>query len=507
MKFSNRYFTTLICSTLMFAAGCASAPEIHDYPATASAREEVSKLATDIQTADSQQFEVLAPTSFRKAKESFADAKQSLEKQKDDKATLHAVAESRAFLTRSNQTVKQVNEILPDVIVARQQALAAGARDTLSVEMNKADSQFKDMTSDIEKNDTKEAVSERTAMQATYLDLELLSIKRSKLSASRNALAQAIKEGAEKLAPRSLAIAQKSIQDADSFITGNRHESAQIAEFSAKSQKSAEHVLKITRDAKLGTKVSAEDMALRVEAGENQVAKRDGQLNVKQAQINEKTAQIDEKESEIAKSAASNQALATENLANKAELARGEGANVALTAANAVQASEIAKSNSKNQALTATNSDMQAEQATNLRYETARKQFTAQEAEVYKQGDTLTIRLRGLEFPKSQAVLKGSNFPLLAKVQRVIADLGSSSVIVEGHTDSTGSKALNEKLSQERAQAVSAYLSSNLAGRSVKIKAVGFGDQKPLASNGTLNGRAQNRRVDVVIHQGSTTSL
>jgi OOP family OmpA-OmpF porin len=507
MIFNNLYKTTLICSTLILATACASTPGIQDFPATASAREEFTKLTADLNKADREQYEVLAPTNFRKSQEAYDDAKLSLDKQKDDKATLHAIAESRAYLGRANQTVKQVSEILPDVVVARQQAVDAGARSTLSVEMKKADSQLKDMTSDIEKNETKEAISERSAMQTTYLDLELQSIKRAKLSAPRNTLAAAVKEGAGKLAPRSLAIAEKSIQDADSFITGNRHETEQIANFTAKSQKSAEHVLKITRDAKSGKHVSAEDMALRVEDGENKVTARDGQLKVKQAQINEKSAELEVKDNEIAETGAENHALAAENLETQAALARNEGANVALTAANTAQAGEIAKGAAENQALAANNSDMQAEQAMNQRFETARKQFTKQEAEVYKQGNTLTIRLRGLEFPASQAVLKGSNFPLLAKVQRVIADFGSSSVVVEGHTDSTGNKANNEKLSTERAQAVSTYLSSNLGNQKVNIEAVGFGDQKPLASNKTSSGRAQNRRVDVLIHQGPAKAL
>ncbi|MES2855699.1 MAG: OmpA family protein, partial [Bdellovibrionota bacterium] len=487
-------------ATLVIASACASTPGIQEYPATANAREEVLKLATDIQSAEGYQFEVLAPTSFKKANEAFADAKLSLEKQKPDKATLHLVAESRAHLNRSTTSVKQVTELLPDVIVARQQALTAGARETLSVEMKKADSRLKDITSDIENNDTKDAVSERSAMQTAYLDLELLSIKRAKLSATRNTVAKAIEEGAKKHAPRSLAIAEKSLQDADSFITGNRHASVRIDEFAAKSQKSADHALKITRDAKSGKKVSAEDMALRVEKGENQVIARDGQLMAQ-------TAKLDMMSDEMAKADAENQALTAENVDNQSELARGEGANVALAAANAAQAGVIAKGNSANEALSAKNSDMQAEQTMNRRFETARKQFTSQEAEVYKQGKTLMIRLRGLEFPTSQAVLKGSNFPLLAKVQRVIADFESSSVVVEGHTDSTGSKARNEKLSTERAQAVSTYLSSNLSGQKVEIESVGFGDQKPLSSNSTPKGRAQNRRVDVLIQQGPAKAL
>ena len=95
--------------------------------------------------------------------------------------------------------------------------------------------------------------------------------------------------------------------------------------------------------------------------------------------------------------------------------------------------------------------------------------------------------------------MSGSNFPLLSKVQRVIATFDHGSVIVEGHTDSDGGKVLNEKLSAERAEAVKQYFIANNQGAAMEIKSVGYGFQKPLGTNKTAAGRAQNRRVDVLI--------
>jgi len=72
-------------------------------------------------------------------------------------------------------------------------------------------------------------------------------------------------------------------------------------------------------------------------------------------------------------------------------------------------------------------------------------------------------------------------------------------VTVEGHTDSTGGKKLNQKLSAARAEAVKEYLEVNAADPSIEFDSKGFGYDKPLATNKTPEGRAQNRRVDVVI--------
>ncbi len=84
--------------------------------------------------------------------------------------------------------------------------------------------------------------------------------------------------------------------------------------------------------------------------------------------------------------------------------------------------------------------------------------------------------------------------------------MSADAVTIEGHTDSVGSEAKNVELSQARANAVKSYLESNAASdKTVRYSAEGFGFQKPIATNKTEAGRAQNRRVDVVIHTQPTS--
>jgi OOP family OmpA-OmpF porin len=130
--------------------------------------------------------------------------------------------------------------------------------------------------------------------------------------------------------------------------------------------------------------------------------------------------------------------------------------------------------------------------------DSARKAFSPDEAEVYRQGDKLLIRLKAINFVSGRSELPTDALPLLAKVKTVAAELNPSAVVVEGHTDSTGSEQVNEALSQERAQSVATYFENNGLDRE-KVEVMGFGYKKPLASNKTAEGRAQNRRVDVLI--------
>ncbi len=86
---------------------------------------------------------------------------------------------------------------------------------------------------------------------------------------------------------------------------------------------------------------------------------------------------------------------------------------------------------------------------------------------------------------------------LLAKVNDIITALEAELVAVQGHTDSVGAADLNSKLSTKRANSVAIYLSSLAGG--YKIGYIGYGESRPIASNETKEGRAINRRVDLVI--------
>ncbi len=87
------------------------------------------------------------------------------------------------------------------------------------------------------------------------------------------------------------------------------------------------------------------------------------------------------------------------------------------------------------------------------------------------------------------------SFPLLNQVSQVLNDFPKMRVSIEGHTDSVGKEASNMRLSQRRAEAVLDYLVSKGISPD-RLEANGFGPTKPVASNKTARGRAQNRRTE-----------
>jgi outer membrane protein OmpA-like peptidoglycan-associated protein len=124
--------------------------------------------------------------------------------------------------------------------------------------------------------------------------------------------------------------------------------------------------------------------------------------------------------------------------------------------------------------------------------------FTPEEAVVIRQPGRLTLRLKGISFERGDAVVMPESYALLAKVIRAIDELPGASITVQGHTDSQGDAERNLVLSQQRAEAVRAFLEANTDLSDRLVNTVGLGETTPVASNDTAEGRALNRRIDVV---------
>lgn len=113
--------------------------------------------------------------------------------------------------------------------------------------------------------------------------------------------------------------------------------------------------------------------------------------------------------------------------------------------------------------------------------------------------DQLLVRMTGATtFEVDSDQIKPGFYSTLDKIANIVKKYGKTQLAVAGHTDSTGSAAYNQQLSQRRAWSVNTYLerSGVLAQR---ISSAGFGMDRPIANNNTEQGRRLNRRVDIVI--------
>jgi outer membrane protein OmpA-like peptidoglycan-associated protein len=103
-----------------------------------------------------------------------------------------------------------------------------------------------------------------------------------------------------------------------------------------------------------------------------------------------------------------------------------------------------------------------------------------------------------ITFDVSSSAVQESFKPTLASVARVLSEYDDTLVTISGHTDSSGSNEYNQLLSEQRASAVAnIILESGIVFE--RVAAVGFGEDQPVADNGSAAGRAENRRVEITL--------
>lgn len=114
-------------------------------------------------------------------------------------------------------------------------------------------------------------------------------------------------------------------------------------------------------------------------------------------------------------------------------------------------------------------------------------------------GDNITLNMPGnVTFATDSSDLSPAFFDVLTSVGKVLKEFDKTVVEVAGHTDSTGSDAYNQSLSERRAGSVAQYLQSQ-GVLSQRMITVGMGEARPVADNGTTDGRQANRRVEITM--------
>ncbi len=113
--------------------------------------------------------------------------------------------------------------------------------------------------------------------------------------------------------------------------------------------------------------------------------------------------------------------------------------------------------------------------------------------EVQKQ---LNDYARTILFDTGKSSIKAESTSVMVDIIQILNEYPTSKFTVEGHTDSVGSESLNQKLSEERANSVRDFLIDKGIGAD-RLTAIGYGEAKPIATNNTRAGRAENRRVEI----------
>ena len=461
-------------SSILIAA-CSSDVKKADISNSANPQEEITKLDNDIAMATTKNIDVLATSDFRSSVKWNEEAKNDLANKKKQDTILDDVRTGRGFLEKAYTTSENREAKASGLFEARQAALKAGAGKHPELR-----SEWKDIDSDVSsKADTLETVSTENLakFQTRYVDLERKATILTQLSTAQAMINGAKKDGASKMAPVTLKKTELAAKSAESVISTNvRHPEGYKA---AVTEANTEATLlqDVMTTIKENGKSLSEPAALKLVFQARKIKSLDA-------------ANAEKAAAEVALQK-KNQELSTDlENKNKDLTATQQNLTVATKDLNATKKDL----HSATQDLTTANASVEIQKA----LETARRQFSAEEAEAYQQGNNLLIRLKKVNFASGHADLPGNSLPLLAKVSEVAKSLKAAEIKVEGHTDSTGTAVQNKTISEQRAQAVASYFKTN-GFKDIDVQSMGFGFDKPIATNKSKEGRAQNRRVDIII--------
>lgn len=128
-----------------------------------------------------------------------------------------------------------------------------------------------------------------------------------------------------------------------------------------------------------------------------------------------------------------------------------------------------------------------------------RERMQGSGVEVVRQGDNITLDIpSGVTFAFDSAKINPAFHGTLDRMAETLREYGQTIVEVAGHTDNVGTEEYNQRLSVQRAQAVGDYLVARGVNRE-RLIVTGAGETRPVASNETEGGRAENRRVEMTI--------
>lgn len=477
MKTTNRIF--LLFSVFFIVSACASQQTVSS--PTNNPVQWVNQLEADLAEARSQDVNVLSPGLYNQAQSSLLAAKQALERGGKLSAIENYVAEGKDSLQKA-ETIAQVSRtILGETNNARAKALKVGA-DRLGEPYMDVERQYLELTKAIENDNLSYAQQNALEVQVAFRKLEIMAIKKSALGNARKMMADADKAKLQKIAPLAYGAAKQALNEAETYAGQNPYAAEMISQKNLHAEFMARRLISISESSKKLQPMTPESSAIYVE---NLLAQLGQSLNTGDIRDQNVDAQLDTLAAAAGTMERNNQALEKEKINFQHEIAALEQKLAAVQGVSREQA--VAKSR------------LSAKSAFNEQFSTVQRYFDSDEAEVYKQGGNLVIRLRGIKFPVGQATLTPANYTLLSKVQRAIQTFDQPRVTIEGHTDSTGSTQTNQELSQKRAEAVKTYLVANKTLPENQIQAAGFGPDRPLAPNTTPEGRAINRRIDVLI--------
>jgi outer membrane protein OmpA-like peptidoglycan-associated protein len=481
MASKTRFVRILMLAVLLIAAG------------TTTAQQELrqtflSDAEAALKAADALDAKLLAPDAYGSGVDDFAAAEEGLARGRNIEYVRRKAAEAEERFIAAAKAAELAKTALAQVMKSRQDAANARAPELARDTWDRGQREFGNAIRYLERGDLKRAKEADIEATTYYRDAELIAIKAQYLNETRQLLADADRARVGRYAPITLGKAKQLLADAERELSENRYDTDLPRSLARQANYQAKHAIylsEIVRDVR-DDDLTVEELVLHWEKPLANIA---GMADIVPAMSQGYEALELELVDYIESERNEKQALQQEVESNMLRLADMEeeirALDERLGGATAERAALVQR--------------LETEERIKAQFEQVEKMFERTEARVFREGNTIILRLVGLTFDSGKADIKQQDFDLLAKVEKAIDVFPRSELIIEGHTDSYGGDESNQRLSQQRAEAVQQYMINAMRIPSYRLIATGYGETNPVANNETESGRARNRRIDIVI--------
>jgi outer membrane protein OmpA-like peptidoglycan-associated protein len=440
----------------------------------------------------------LAPEGYQEAHKIY---KSALDKAMAQDAEAEKVAQNG--LKRLRTAIKQAGTsktIMHEALAARAKAQNAAAPTVYPKKYAELETKFVKATLAIEHGKVEKAKELRAELIREYAALELDSLQLNIGRKAREAIGKAEEEEADEYAAKTLKLAEEELALALNVLSAGRTQTQKAQAHADKAAYYANKSIYITETIKNFERrdFSSEERVLWYQKQLVLINKPLGKrLNLDQPNrhvVMGMQAKIDQ----LIKSKTATQHSSTVTTKDVLELQKR------IDTLKAEHEQEIASLNKKifrsETSMKKQLKDIEeANRKAQARFDKIQSIFTEEEAYVYRQGNNVLLETHAFDFKVGGNEINSSNFDLLERIMKAINVFDNPKIIVIGHTDSTGSAALNMKLSQKRAQTVALFLKKIGKIDSRDLSVAGYGETRPVASNETKEGRKRNRRIEVSI--------
>jgi OOP family OmpA-OmpF porin len=506
------------CLVVLFLAGLACAQN----------RAAFNDLTAIMDSARVMEVDVFAPETFRKAAQYYSEASTYVRQSKNQKTIDDKVAQAREYAENGLKATEVARLSLQEYLEPRNKARQAKASVLVPLLYGKAEEQFMKATGKIESGDVKGGLNEAEKSGPLFDVAELEAIRMDVIGDADKLIEKAIVDEAEKYALSTLDKARTARAKADAIITTNRYNRTEAEVEAGRAEYEARHAGNIAQSVRsLNRNDQAWEKLMLVyeiqigrvgnAIGAEQLPFDEGPLAAADTLIQYITSLRQANERLTSGTDKLYRELSSQLKATLARLAVEPPVDDPVTLAQAVdqqmtdlideKAVQTARIDSLNIQIADLNlqyaqasADLTQRVELEEKFKKAKALLNPSEGEVlFNSANDIVLRLSGLSFDVGKADIKDQHIPLLDKVKEALSMFPEAHLVVEGHTDTQGDQTANLSLSEKRAYAVMQYLRQMLLIPAERIESVGFGAEKPVASNETPEGRAKNRRIDIVI--------